>query len=74
MEGEIVPKSEAANDDLEKQMTEALTHGYGPRVARLAMAIIGGAIPLLGGAVSGAAGAWSESEQDHFNRVAASWI
>jgi len=74
MEGEIVPKSEVRNDDLEKQMTEALTHGYGPRVARLAMAIIGGAIPLLGGAVSGAAGAWSESEQDHFNRVAATWM
>jgi hypothetical protein len=74
MEGEIVPKSEASNNELEKQMTEALTHGYGPRVARLAMAIIGGAIPLLGGAVSGAAGAWSESEQDHFNRVAESWM
>jgi len=74
MEGEIVPKSEAINNELEKQMTDALAHGYGPRVARLAMAIIGGAIPLLGGAVSGAAGAWSESEQDHFNRVAASWM
>jgi hypothetical protein len=38
------------------------------------MAIVGGAIPFLGGAVSGAAGAWSETEQDHFNRVAASWM
>jgi len=38
------------------------------------MSILGGAIPLLGGAVSGAAGAWSEKEQDHFNRVAASWL
>jgi hypothetical protein len=74
MEGEIVPKTEADNDELEKQMTESLTRGYGPRVARLAMAVVGGAIPLLGGAVSGAAGAWSETEQDQFNRVAASWL
>jgi hypothetical protein len=48
--------------------------GYGPRIARFAMAVLGGAIPLLGGAVSGAGSAWSESEQDHFNRVAASWL
>ena len=74
MEGEIVPKSDANHDELEKEMTEALTHGYGPKVARLAMAIVGGAVPFLGGAVSGAAGAWSETEQDHFNRIAASWL
>ena len=75
MEGEIAPKSDAnGNDDLEKEINRSLTQGYGPKVARLAMAILGGAIPLLGGAVSGAAGAWSETEQDHFNRVAASWL
>lgn len=74
MEGEIVPKPQADSDELEKQVAQSLTHGYGPKVARLAMAILGGAIPLLGGAVSGAAGAWSEAEQDEFNRVAASWM
>ena len=74
MESEIVAKSDANNEELEKTMTESLTPGYGPRIARLAMSILGGAIPLLGGAVSGAAGAWSETEQDHFNRVAASWL
>jgi hypothetical protein len=47
MEGEIVPKSETNNNELEKQMTESLTRGYGPKVARLAMAIVGGAIPFL---------------------------
>lgn len=74
MEGEIISKSDTNNDELKRQMTESLTHGYGPRVARLAMAILGGAIPLLGGVVSGAAGAWSEADQDHFNKVAASWL
>lgn len=73
MEGEIVPKSDA-NDEFEKQMSDSLTHGYGPKIGRLAMAILGGAIPIFGGAVSGAAGAWSETEQDHFNKVAASWL
>jgi hypothetical protein len=72
MEGAIVPTSQSEND-LEKQMTDTLSRGYGPKIARFAMALLGGAIPLVGGAVAGAAGAWSEAEQDHFNRVAASW-
>jgi hypothetical protein len=74
MEGEIISKSEGNKEELENAITQSLTHGYGPKIARLAMSILGGAIPLLGGAVSGAAGAWSETEQDHFNRVAASWL
>ena len=74
MEGEIVPKPKGDKDDLESEMTDALTRGYGPKIARFAMAFLGGALPLVGGAVSGAAGAWSETEQDHFNRVAASWL
>lgn len=53
MEGEIVPTSDA-NDELEKRMTESLTHGYSPKVARLEMSVLGSAIPILGGAVSGA--------------------
>ena len=72
MEGEIVPNNRG--DEIGKELSEALSKGYGPKVARLALAILGGAIPLLGGAVSGAAGAWSEAEQDHFNRVAATWL
>jgi hypothetical protein len=74
MDGEIVPKSDAENDDLDAKMSELLRRGYGPKVARLALAIAGGAIPFVGGLASGAAGAWSESEQDHFNRVAQSWL
>jgi hypothetical protein len=57
-----------------QELTEALTHGYGPRIARFALAFIGGAIPFVGGAFSGAAGAWSEAEQEHFNKVFASWL
>jgi hypothetical protein len=56
------------------EFTEALSHGYGPRIARFALAFLGGAIPFVGGAFSGAAGAWSEAEQEHFNKVFESWL
>jgi|SRR5579863_638664 len=61
------------NDKLGEQMGQALSHGYGPRVARAVLALLG-AVPFVGGAFGGAAGAWSEAEQDHFNKVAASWL
>ncbi len=60
-------------DNLGEQMNHALTHGYGPKVARAVLALLG-AVPFVGGAFGGASGAWSEAEQDHFNRVAASWL
>jgi hypothetical protein len=60
-------------NDIQEQMTHALTRGYGPKVARFVLALLGGA-PYVGGAFGGAAGAWSQAEQDHFNKVAASWL
>jgi hypothetical protein len=61
------------NNNLDEQMSQALSHGYGPKVARAVLALLG-AVPFVGGAFGGAAGAWSEAEQDHFNKVAASWL
>jgi hypothetical protein len=61
------------SDQLGEEMGQALTHGYGPRVARAVLALLG-AVPFVGGAFGGAAGAWSEAEQNHFNKVAASWL
>jgi hypothetical protein len=61
------------SDHLGEEMSKALTHGYGPRVARAVLALLG-AVPFVGGAFGGAAGAWSEAEQNHFNKVAASWL
>jgi hypothetical protein len=66
----------SSSDDpqnFEKEMSQALAKGYGPKVARFALALLSG-VPFAGGAFSGAAGAWSEAEQDHFNKVAASWL
>lgn len=57
-----------------EEINALLAKGYGPRVARFALAVIGGAIPFAGGTFSGSAGAWSEAEQEHFNKVFASWL
>lgn len=58
---------------LDSEMTQALTRGHGPKVARFVLALLSGT-PYVGGVFSGAAGAWSESEQDFFNKIAASWM
>jgi hypothetical protein len=60
-------------EKLEEQMTQALTRGHGPKIARFVLALLSG-IPAAGGVFSGAAGAWSEAEQDFFNKVAANWF
>lgn len=58
---------------LEQELNEALARGYGPRVARFALACLG-AIPIAGGAFAGAGSAWSEADQEHFNKIFAAWI
>lgn len=60
-------------DELDKALNEALSRGYGPRIARFALACLGG-VPFAGGVFGGASGAWAEAEQDHFNKVFASWL
>jgi hypothetical protein len=57
----------------EQDIKAALSHGHGPRIARFALACLGG-IPAVGGVFGGAAGAWSEAEQEHFNKVFESWL
>lgn len=61
-------------DELRRQMKEALNGGVGPGIARFALACLGGLIPVAGGAVSGAAGAWSERDQAHLNKILAAWV
>lgn len=60
-------------EKLKKEIDEALKAGAGPKLARFALACLS-AIPFAGGAIGGVAGAWSEKEQDHFNKVFASWM
>ncbi|MBA7620201.1 hypothetical protein ES703_27546 [subsurface metagenome] len=54
-------------------MEKALEGGAGPKAARIALACLSG-IPLVGGAFSASAGAWSEREQKKFNKIFASWL
>lgn len=61
-------------EELSKEIEEALRSGNGPKVARFALACLGGLIPFGGGVVSGAASTWSEHEQAHYNRIFASWL
>ena len=60
-------------EKFDKELSEAISRGYGPRIARFALACLGG-VPLAGGVFGGAAGAWSEAEQSHYNKVFASWL
>lgn len=44
------------------------------KIVRAGMQAISGAIPLLGGILSAAAGAWSEQEQERINKVFQQWL
>jgi hypothetical protein len=44
------------------------------KISRAALQIAGGAVPLAGGLLSAIAGAWSEGEQDRFNRFFEQWL
>jgi hypothetical protein len=48
--------------------------GAGGKIIRAGMQAVGGAIPLLGGLLSAAAGAWSEHEQDKVKKVFEQWL
>ncbi|HTQ59588.1 MAG TPA: hypothetical protein VMI32_05165 [Candidatus Solibacter sp.] len=60
-------------DKFDKELSEALSRGHGPRIVRFALACLGG-VPIAGGVFGGAAGAWSEADQEHYNKVFASWL
>lgn len=64
------PSGEAIGAEVEK----ALDTGSLPAATRFLLSCVGGAIPLVGGVLSGAAGAWSENDQSYFNRLFAHWL
>jgi hypothetical protein len=44
------------------------------KAGRGALQVVGGVVPLVGGLLSAAAGAWSESEQDKVNKFFDDWV
>jgi hypothetical protein len=63
-------KSEVSKEDIDK----AFESGNGSKVARYALSVLGGLIPFAGGAIGGAAGAWSEHESDQFKKMLRMWL
>src|SRR5438067_10070276 len=59
---------------LKSELDEALARGAGPKIARFALACLSGAIPVAGGLLGAAGGAWSEAEQNQFNKIFAAWL
>jgi hypothetical protein len=59
---------------LREQIDEALEHGTGPKAVRYALAFLGGAIPGVSGALAGVVGAWSEKDQEEYNRIFRAWL
>ncbi len=60
-------------DELRKHLDEALKAGAGPKAMRFALACLG-AVPVVGGAISGIAGTWSKKEQERFNKIFSTWL
>ena len=68
---EVLTASDGAR--LRRDLDKALESGIGPKIARFALAALGG-IPFAGGAISGAGSAWSEHDQEKINHILASWL
>ena len=66
------------SEDVDKkpkgQLDDVFESGKGSKVARFALSVLGGLIPLAGGAIGGAAGAWSESESEKFKNLLHAWL
>jgi len=61
-------------EDIKKELNDALDKGMGSKIARYALSAIGGAIPLAGGLVSGAGNAWEENNQEKVNDLLKKWL
>lgn len=60
--------------ELESELDGALNKGKFPAIARFVLQCLGGGIPVAGGVFGAGAGAWSEAEQNKFNKIFASWL
>lgn len=72
-QGQAAVISQGESGNLRKDIDDHLHHGVGGKVARFALACLS-SVPVVGGAIGGAGGAWSEAEQNRFNKILASWL
>lgn len=72
---ETIPESEMpGKEQVRKELEDALSGGNGPKLARFALAVLSGAVPYVGGIIGGAGGAWSEKENERFQRILKTWL
>ncbi|MFG0260360.1 MAG: hypothetical protein ACF8LK_08415 [Phycisphaerales bacterium JB041] len=63
-----------SNNDRSQEFERELARRFGGRITRLLLSGLGGLIPGLGGFAGGAAGAWSEGEQDRIDEILRTWL
>lgn len=61
------------SDQLRSEIESAVNGGYSPLLGRFILACLS-AIPAVGGAIGGVAGAWSEKDQDYVNDLFSAWF
>lgn len=61
------------SEELQKELEASLEAGSGPKIARFVLSCLGG-IPVVGGAIGGVGSAWSEKEQERFNKIFITWL
>lgn len=60
--------------DVKDEINAALSAGNGPKIARFALAAVGGAIPYAGGLIGAVGSTWSENEQSNLNKLFNIWL
>lgn len=61
-------------EKLKKEIEDSLEGNTGSKVARFALSVLSGIVPVAGGAIGGAASAWSEAEQEKLNNLLVTWL
>lgn len=64
---------QAKRDQLRKQIEESIDSGVAPTIGRFLLACLS-AVPIVGGAIGGAGGYWSEKDQSRINDLFDSWM
>jgi hypothetical protein len=63
--------SESGNDESKEHPAIS---GKTAKISRGALQVLSGAVPVVGGVLSAIAGAWSEAEQERFNKFFTHWV
>lgn len=74
MSGVSPAGEEPDKETIRKELDDVFSGGNGPKLARFALSVLSGAIPYVGGVIGAAGGAWSERDNERFQRILKSWL